>query len=93
MTSIQVSVAAARRRFADLVQQAERGNTVEITRRGTRVAVLLSASEHAAMAARRSSFIEAARRVRRRMGVEALGIGEADLDDLREGSSGRSVPS
>jgi hypothetical protein len=53
---------------------------------------LLSASEYAAITGERSSFIAAAREVRSRMGVESLGIGDAEFDDLREESPGREVP-
>lgn len=92
MASTKVSVAEARQNFARLIKRAEHGNAIEITRRGERVAVLLSASEYAAITGERSSFIAAAREVRSRMGVESLGIGDAEFDDLREESLGREIP-
>lgn len=91
MASTQVSVTEARQNLAHLIMRAEHGNAIEITRRGEPVAVLVSASQYAAITGGRSSFIEATRRVRRRMGVESLGIGDAEFDDLREESAGREV--
>ena len=91
MASTKVSVAEARQNFARLIKRAEHGNAIEITRRGEPVAVLLSASEYAAIIGERSSFIEATRQVRDRMGVEELGIGDADFDGLRDRSPGREV--
>ena len=91
MASSKVSVAEARQNFARLIKRAERGNSIEITRRGEPVAVLLSASKYAAMTGERPSFIEAARQVRDRMGVAGLGIGDADLDELRDRSPGRAI--
>ena len=88
MPSTKVSVAEARRNFAPLIERAEHGRVIEITRRGKAVAVLLSAAEYAVIT-KRSSFIEAARQVRDRMGVEDLGIGVADFDGLRDRLPGR----
>jgi hypothetical protein len=53
--------------------------------------VLFSASDYAAMTGERSSFAEAVRRLQNRLGVEDLGIGDEDLDDLREESPGRDI--
>jgi prevent-host-death family protein len=85
------SVAEARQNFARLIKRAEHGNVIEITRRGEPVVVLFSASDYAAMTGERSSFAEAVRRLQNRLGVEDLGIGDEDLDDLREESPGRDI--
>ena len=91
MASTKVSVAEARQHFARLIKRAEHGNAIEITRRGKPVAVLLSASEYAAITGERASFIEAVTQVRNRMDVEALDIGDTDFDDLRDRSPGREI--
>jgi prevent-host-death family protein len=91
MQSIKVSVAEARQNFAHLIKRAEHGSAIEITRRGQSVAVLLSAAEYVAITGDRPSFIEAARQVRDRMGVDQLGIGDADVDGLRDRSPGREI--
>ena len=46
MGAKKVSVAEARQNFARLIKRAQRGDAIEITRRGESVAVILSASEY-----------------------------------------------
>jgi prevent-host-death family protein len=91
MPSTKVSVAEARQHFARLIKRAQQGKTIEITRRGEPVAVLLSASEYSAMTGERPSFLEATRQVRERLGVEGLAIGDADFENLRDPSPSRDV--
>ncbi len=91
MTSTKVSVAEARQHFARLIKRAEQGKAIEITRRGEPVAVLVSAAEYSAFTGERPSFVDATRLVRERLGVDALEIGDADFEGLREQSPGRDV--
>ena len=53
--------------------------------------MLLSASEYSAITGERSSFIDAMMHVRERLGVDELGIGDAEFEGLREESPGREV--
>lgn len=85
------SVAEVRRNLARLIRSAERGKAIEITRRGEPVAVLLSATEYLALTGERPPFIEALHRLREHLDVEALGIGDAELEVLRDASPGREV--
>jgi prevent-host-death family protein len=85
------SVAEARQNFARLIRSAERGKAIEITRRGEPVAVLLSAAEYLALTGERPPFIEALHRVRDRLEVENLGIGDDEFEGLRDESPGREV--
>jgi prevent-host-death family protein len=85
------SVAEARQNFARLIRSAERGKAIEITRRGEPVAVLLSAAEYLALTGERPPFIEALHRVRERLEVENLGIGDDEFEGLRDESPGREV--
>lgn len=85
------SVGEARQNFARLIRSAERGKAIEITRRGEPVAVLLSAAAYLALTEERPCFIEALAAVRERFGVEALGIGDQELEGLRDASPGRKV--
>lgn len=91
MAATKVSVAEARQNFARLIKRAEQGRAIEITRRGESVAVLLSASEYLTLTGDRPSFVEAARRVRERLDVESLGIGDEEFEGLRDESPGREV--
>jgi prevent-host-death family protein len=92
MAATKVSVAEARQHFARLIKRAQQGKTIEITRRGEPVAVLLSASEYSAITGERSSFIDAMRQVRERLGVDELEIGDAEFEGLCEESPGREIP-
>jgi prevent-host-death family protein len=91
MAATKVSVAEARQHFARLIKRAQQGKTIEITRRGEPVAVLLSASAYSAITGERSSFIDAMRQVRERLGVDQLEIGDAEFEGLREESPGRDI--
>jgi len=91
MASTRVSVAEARQHFARLIKRAQQGKAIEITRRGEPVAVLISAAEYSAITGERPSFIDAAKQVRERLGVDSLNIGDSDFDGLREQSPGRDV--
>ena len=85
------SVAEARQNFARLIRSAEGGKAIEITRRGEPVAVLLSAAEYLALTGERPPFIEALHRLRERLEVEDLGIGDGEFEGLRDESPGREV--
>jgi len=91
MAATKVSVAEARQNFARLIRRAQQGKTIEITRRGEPVAVLLSAAEYSAITGERSSFIDVMRQVRERLGVDGLEIGDEDFEGLREESPGRDI--
>ncbi len=91
MAATKVSVAEARQNFARLIRTAQQGRVIEITRRGEPVAVLLSTSEYLALSGERPSFVEALDRVRERLGVDELGIGDEVFEGLRDDSPGREV--
>ncbi len=91
MAATKVSVAEARQHFARLIKRAQQGKTIEITRRGEPVAVLLSATKYSAITGEPSSFIDAMRQVRERLEVDELEIGDEEFEGLREQSPGREI--
>ena len=91
MASTKVSIAEARQHFARLIKRAQQGKTIEITRRGESVAVLVSAAEYSAITGERPSFVDVTRQLRERLGVDTLEIGDADFEGLRDQSPGREV--
>jgi prevent-host-death family protein len=91
MAANEVSVAEARQNFARLIKRAQQGKAIQITRRGEPVAVLLSAAEYLALTGDRPSFMDATRRLRERLDVESLGIGDGEFEGLRDESPGREV--
>ncbi len=85
------SIAEARNHFAKLVHAAEQGARVEVTRRGTPVAVLLSLDEFKRLAPPRPSFSAAAKAFREHRSAEELGELHSALSGVRDRSSGRTV--
>ena len=91
MGAKKISVAEARRNFARLIKRAQRGDAIEITRRGEPVAVILSTAEYLALSGERPSFTRALREVRERLDVESLEIEDEIFEGLRDDASGREV--
>lgn len=88
----EVSIAEAKNHLPRIVQQAEAGETVHITRRGKPVAVLLSDREFARLSAPRQGFTEFAQEWRKNMiarGIEFPSTG--DLDNLRDNSARQDI--
>ena len=56
--SRQYSIAEAREKLAHVIQEAEQGVKVELTRRGKPVAILLSLPEYERLSRKRGSFWE-----------------------------------
>ena len=66
------SIAEARNNLPQLVKDAEAGQPVELTRRGQRVAVIVSAAEYDRMAPKKRDFWEAYERFKEKHDLEAL---------------------
>ena len=87
------SIAEARRNLPRLIREAENGKTVELTRRGEPVAVLVGHRRFQLLTAKRRSFAAAYRDF-----LEAVDLSELDLDPdglfegVRDKSPGREVP-
>jgi prevent-host-death family protein len=85
----QYSIAEARGRLPGLVHEVEAGEPVVLTRRGRRVAVLVSAEEYDRLTGRapRHNFGEALRRFRERMDLEQLWEEGNPWEDVRDRST------
>lgn len=82
------SIAAARANLAAIVDEADAGQAIELTRRGAPVAVVLSAREHARLLGAPASFAAAYQRF---LGTHDLAeVGQA-LRVRRSRSPGRDV--
>lgn len=84
------SIAKARDQLAELVHRAERGTTVELTRHGKPVAVILSKNAYEALTQQRPSLWAALERFRREADLEAL-AGPDPFEGLRDRTLGREV--
>lgn len=85
------SVADARAHLAEIVDQVEAGREVEITRRGKRVAVLVSASRYARLRSEPLSFWNAYQTFRRKHDLGELGVEPGWAEAARDRSAGRGV--
>ena len=87
----QISVAEAKNKLPAIIHYVEKGPSVELTRRGKPVAVLLSLSEYEKLSRKYSGFWSAVSEFRRKLGDEDLEISDKDFEGLRDLSSGRHI--
>jgi prevent-host-death family protein len=87
----KVSIAEARDHLTGLVHDVERGKRVELTRRGKRVAVLVSCSEYDQLRSDRPSVGEALRVWRSRLPPDFEGFTSKEVRSWRDPSAGRDV--
>jgi prevent-host-death family protein len=84
------SIAEARDNFTGVVHEAEKGTTVELTRRGKPVAVLLGVEDFERLAKGGSTFTAAYEKFRREFNLEELQIDPTEVfGDVRDPSPGR----
>jgi prevent-host-death family protein len=84
-------IADARKNLPSVVDEVEAGASVELTRRGRPVAVLVSLDEYERLTVKRRSFREAYGAFRRRFPVGRGGIDPRYLQELRDRGPGRKV--
>jgi prevent-host-death family protein len=89
--SNRYSIAEARDRLTQLVRDAENGMSVELTRRGKPVAILVSLSEYEKLHKRGMSFWEALEEFKREVDLKSIGIEPSTFEGLRDQTKGREV--
>ena len=77
----QCSIAQARDQFTQLVYKVEAGEKIEVTRRGQRVAVILSAEEYDRLSEPKQSFGEAVLAWRKKFDVDNWDD-DLDIDEI-----------
>ncbi|MEL6139232.1 MAG: type II toxin-antitoxin system Phd/YefM family antitoxin [Cyanobacteria bacterium J06628_6] len=88
----QYSIAQAKDKLTQIIRAAEAGNSVEITRRGEPVAVILSIAEYQKLQQPRPNFGEAVQEFRRYIAAEGIEIDPDEIyGDIRDRSPGREV--
>jgi prevent-host-death family protein len=85
------SVANARAKLADIVEEVAAGSDVELTRRGKKVAVLVSAARYARLCGERVAFMTAYETFRAEHDLGELGIEPSWAAGLRQRDAGRPV--
>lgn len=84
----QYSIAEARENLAHVIQEAEQGLPVRLTRRGRPVAVLLSLDEYERLCQKRRSFWEAYQEFRKEYENDEIETADA-FEGIRDSSPGR----
>ena len=92
MAGRSVSISEARARLPGLVKEAEEGETIQITRWGEPVAVLVSSSQYQQLAHGRPSFGAALDRFLGGVEVAEVGLDRGEFEDLRDRGAGRVAP-
>jgi antitoxin Phd len=87
----QFSIAEAKNRLPTIVHSVENGPSVELTRRGKPVAVILSIQEYERLSRKYTGFWSALSQYRRKVENEGIEISDRDFKGLRDLSSGREV--
>jgi prevent-host-death family protein len=85
------SIADARSHLPRIVDEAEAGAEVELTRRGQPVAVVVSRRTFDRLRDTRTQFSEAYQRFLERFSLEEIGLDEAELRTTRDRTTGRPV--
>lgn len=85
------TVATARAHLARIVSEAEAGRDVELTRRGKKVAVVLSAERYARLNGEPGGFAQAYDRFLRRFSLDEVGLTPDWAAGLRDDARGRRV--
>ena len=86
-----VSIAEARDHLTALLREVERGTSVQLTRRGVPVAVLVSSSEYARLRADKPSALEALRAWQKSTPPDFQGLSAAEVAAVRDRAPGRDV--
>jgi prevent-host-death family protein len=89
--SQRYSIAEARSRLPSIVDQAEAGVEIELTRRGQPVAVLVSCREFERLRGRRVHFADAYRKFLETHSLREVGVDHDFAASTRDRTTGRKV--
>ena len=85
------SIAEARANLPTLIDQVEAGVTVELTRRGKGVAVMISVNEYRRLRNKRTTFQDAYQKFLKKHSLAEVGLEKDFARKLRDRSPGRKV--
>ena len=85
------SIASARAKLANIVSQAEAGSDIELTRRGKKVAVVVSVARYARLRGEPIAFMTAYEAFRARHDLPELGVDRRWARSLRSREPARAV--
>jgi len=85
------TVASARAKLAEIVDEVEGGKEVELTRRGKKLAVVMSAARYARLRGDRVAFMTAYETFCGEHDLKKVGVEPGWTDELRDRNVGRYV--
>jgi len=85
------TIARARAKLSDIVDEVEAGSEVELTRRGKKVVIVMSAARHARLRGQRVAFMTAYETFRAGHDLAAAGLDRSFARSLRQRDVGRPV--
>lgn len=85
------TVANARANLSDIVDEVEAGSEVELTRRGKKVAIVVSAATYARLRGERAAFMTAYETFRARHDLAEAGLDRSFARGLRQRDVARQV--
>jgi prevent-host-death family protein len=85
------TIASARAKLPDIVDEVEAGSEVVVTRRGKKVAVVMSAARYARLRGERVAFMTAYETFRARHNLAEAGLDRSFARSLRQRDTGRPV--
>ncbi len=86
------SIAEARSKLAQIIDQAEAGSPIELTRRGKAVAIVMSLREYERLHADRPLFGDVYRNFLKKHSLKEVGVDADFARSVRDKSAGREVP-
>ena len=85
------SIAEAKNKLPSIIHDVEKGNSVELTRRGKPVAALLSIKEYEQLCGKGQNFWSGLMAIRQVIEDENIEISDLDFAGLRDPSTGRKA--
>lgn len=85
------SIADARSRLAEIIDEVEGGEDVEIVRRGKKVAVLVSPARYARMAGKKTAFGDAYDAFMKGRDPKVFGLEPEEIEEFRDRAPGRTI--
>lgn len=85
------SIASARSKLAEIIDEVEAGEDVEIVRRGKKVAVLVSPARYARMSGAKTAFGDAYDAFMKSRAPRSFGVEPGAIEASRDRSPGRPV--
>jgi prevent-host-death family protein len=85
------SIAEARANLPTLIDQVEAGMTIQLTRRGKGVAVMVSVNEYQRLRSKRTSFQDVYQKFLKKHSLAEVGLEPDFASKVRDRSAGRKV--